>query len=217
MVHERAYDAVLFDLLTALLDSWTLWNEIAGDPERRRRWRGAYLEISYRAGAYQPYERLVREAASMAGLPVSAADDLMRRYHELRPWPEADEVLATLRRQRVRLAVVTNCSQALGAVAAAQLATPVDLVVTAEEAGFYKPDPHPYRLALERLGVPAQRALFVAGSAYDLVGTSRIPLATYWHDRVGMAMPANAGPPLAHECSLRRVVDVVLGARNTGQ
>jgi 2-haloacid dehalogenase len=26
----RAYDAVLFDLLTALLDSWTLWNNVAG-------------------------------------------------------------------------------------------------------------------------------------------------------------------------------------------
>ena len=24
------YDAVLFDLLTALLDSWTLWNNVAG-------------------------------------------------------------------------------------------------------------------------------------------------------------------------------------------
>lgn len=27
---SRRYDAVLFDLLTALLDSWTLWSTIAG-------------------------------------------------------------------------------------------------------------------------------------------------------------------------------------------
>jgi len=26
----RKYDAVLFDLLTALPDSWTLWNSVAG-------------------------------------------------------------------------------------------------------------------------------------------------------------------------------------------
>ena len=30
---EPRYDAVIFDLLTALLDSWTLWNSAAGSPE----------------------------------------------------------------------------------------------------------------------------------------------------------------------------------------
>jgi 2-haloacid dehalogenase len=30
MIHH--YDAVLFDLLTALLDSWSLWNTVAGAP-----------------------------------------------------------------------------------------------------------------------------------------------------------------------------------------
>lgn len=28
----KRYDAVLFDLLTAVIDSWTLWNDVAGDP-----------------------------------------------------------------------------------------------------------------------------------------------------------------------------------------
>jgi 2-haloacid dehalogenase len=31
------YDVVLFDLLTALLDSWTLWNAVAGDEDSGRR------------------------------------------------------------------------------------------------------------------------------------------------------------------------------------
>ena len=30
------YDAVLFDLLTALLDSWTLWDSVAGSQEAGR-------------------------------------------------------------------------------------------------------------------------------------------------------------------------------------
>ena len=34
---ERKFDAVLFDLLTALLDSWTLWNLVAGSPEEQTR------------------------------------------------------------------------------------------------------------------------------------------------------------------------------------
>jgi hypothetical protein len=65
---DRPYDAVVFDLLTALLDSWTLWNEVAGSAENGLRWRKRYLEITYGCGAYRPYETLVREAAEAAGL-----------------------------------------------------------------------------------------------------------------------------------------------------
>ena len=35
--------AVLFDLLTALLDSWTVWNAAAGSEEKGRAWRAEYL------------------------------------------------------------------------------------------------------------------------------------------------------------------------------
>ena len=57
------YDAVLFDLLTGLLDSWTLWNGVAGSAEAGRRWRAAYLALTYGCGEYRPYEELVAEAA----------------------------------------------------------------------------------------------------------------------------------------------------------
>ncbi|HEX3411171.1 MAG TPA: hypothetical protein VHT00_05580, partial [Stellaceae bacterium] len=55
---ERTFDAVLFDLLTALLDSWTLWNIIAGSLEDGRKWRAAYLRLTYETGAYRPYDTL---------------------------------------------------------------------------------------------------------------------------------------------------------------
>jgi HAD superfamily hydrolase (TIGR01493 family) len=93
---------------------------------------------------------------------------------------------------RVRLAVVTNCSTRLGRMAAARLRTQWDVVITAEEAGFYKPDIRPYRLALDLLGVSAADAAFVAGSGYDLIGTSAVGLRTYWHNRVGLARPEGA-------------------------
>ena len=35
------YDAVVFDLLTALIDSWSLWNRVAGSDEIGLRWRRA--------------------------------------------------------------------------------------------------------------------------------------------------------------------------------
>jgi len=55
--------AVLFDLLTALLDSWSLWDAVAGSQEAGRAWRAEYLRLTYGCGAYVPYEHLVRAAA----------------------------------------------------------------------------------------------------------------------------------------------------------
>src|SRR5262249_57244855 len=85
--------------------------------------------------------------------------------------------------------------QLLGAAAAARLQVPWDVVITAEQAGFYKPDPRPYRLALERLGVAAGEAAFVAGSGYDLIGTAAVGLRTYLHNPVGLNRPGGAPPP----------------------
>jgi len=48
------YDAVLFDLLTGLIDSWSLWDRVAGNREAGRRWRAKYLELTYGCGEYRP-------------------------------------------------------------------------------------------------------------------------------------------------------------------
>jgi 2-haloacid dehalogenase len=185
--------AVLFDLLTALLDSWTLWNAAAGSPEKGRTWRAEYLRLTYGCGAYVPYEDLVRQAAAHVGLPAAAPQWLEDHWDELPVWRGAAELLKALQ-PHCKLGVVTNCSRRLGERAAARLGIAWDGVVTSEEAGFYKPDPRPYRLALERLGVQPSNAAFVAGSGYDLFGTAAVGLRTYWHNRVGLARPPGAPP-----------------------
>jgi len=186
--------AVLFDLLTALLDSWTVWNAAAGSEPMGRTWRAEYLRLTYGCGAYVSYEDLVRQAAATVGLPARAAQSLEDHWDELPVWSGATELLQALK-PHCKLGVVTNCSRRLGARAAARLGVDWDLVVTSEEAGFYKPDPRPYRLALERLGVAPRDAAFVAGSGYDMFGTASVGLRTYWHNRVGLARPQ--GAPLA--------------------
>jgi len=198
----RRYDAVLFDLLTALLDSWTLWNSVAGSEEAGRRWRAEYLRITYRTGSYRPYEDLVAEAAQAVGLPPSLVAELDARYGELRPWPGVTQALQALVDRSVPLVSVTNCSERLGRIAAECVGVAFTALVTSERAGFYKPDPRPYRLGLQELGVDASRCLFIAGSSYDLQGTAKVGLATFWHDRIGMTAPADAPAPLAHETSL---------------
>jgi 2-haloalkanoic acid dehalogenase type II len=186
--------AVLFDLLTALLDSWTVWNAAAGSEPMGRSWRAEYLRLTYGCGAYEPYEALVRQAAANVGLHTTAPQALEDHWDDLPVWSGAKELLAALQ-PHCKLAVVTNCSRHLGERAAARLGIDWDVVVTSEEAGFYKPDPRPYQLALQRLGVQAGDAAFVAGSGYDMFGTASVGLRTYWHNRVGLPRPQ--GAPIA--------------------
>lgn len=185
------YDAVVFDLLTALIDSWTLWNNVAGSPEAGVTWRRRYLEITYGCGAYRPYETLVREAARDVGLPERMGDELERRWGELAAWPEAASVL---RKIPVPLAVATNCSVRLGGQAADRVGVPFKVVETAESVGFYKPRPEVYRAVLQRLGTQPERTLFVAGSASDVPGAKGVCMPVYWHNRVGLPPRGDARP-----------------------
>jgi 2-haloalkanoic acid dehalogenase type II len=212
IVMLRRYDAVLFDLLTALLDSWSLWNDVAGDAAAGRAWRAAYLRRTYGTGLYRPYEVLVAEAAVETGLDRRLAHDLSARYAELRPWSGVAEALAPLVNARIPLGVATNCSEALGRVAASRVGAPFAVVVTAERAGCYKPDPRLYRQTLAELGVAPERCLFVAGSAYDLIGASRVGLDIWWHDRIGMEKPPEAPAPLRHARTLEGLAAFVLSA-----
>jgi 2-haloalkanoic acid dehalogenase type II len=195
------FRAVVFDLLTGLLDSWTLWDSIAGNVGDGRRWRSAYLKNTYAEGGYRPYETLVREAAVEIGRSPDLGERQAARYDELKPWPEVPEVLGKLQ-GAFRLGIVTNCSEALGRSAASRTGIAFDTIVTAERAGFYKPRPEAYRLALNELGAAAAECLFVAGSAYDLFGAAAVGMPVFWHDRIGMPTPPDAPPPLARHDSL---------------
>jgi 2-haloalkanoic acid dehalogenase type II len=192
------YDAVVFDLLTALLDSWTLWNDVAGSEADGLKWRRRYLEITYGCGAYRPYETLVREAARDVGLPEKLGSELERRWTELQPWPEASQVL---KRIGLPLAVATNCSIRMGRQAADRVGMPFTVVETAESVGFYKPRPEVYRAVLQRLGTPPARTLFVAGSASDVPGAKAVGMPVYWHNRIGLA-PRDDTQPEFLEASL---------------
>jgi 2-haloacid dehalogenase len=91
------------------------------------------------------------------------------------------------------IGTVTNCSDELGHQAASLIGVPFDVMVTAQSAGAYKPQPEPYRRALDALALPPGRVLFVAGSPYDIPGADGVGMDVWWHNRVGM--PARPGPP----------------------
>src|SRR6185436_19478417 len=183
--------AACFDLLSALLDSWTVWDGVAaslGRADVGRAWRGRYLELTSTVGAYRPYLALVGEAAAAVGLPEEAAARLERAWDGLRPWPDVLPALGSL---AVPAAVVTSGSLAMGRRAASCVGGPFEVVVTAEEAGAYKPDPAPYRLACERLGRAPREVAFVAGSPFDARGALAFGFQVTWVNRLGAPVPAD--------------------------
>lgn len=208
VVPDKPYDAVVFDLLTALLDSWTLWNTVSGSAETGLAWRGKYLELTYQAGPYRPYEDIIHEAAAACGIAAIMADVLIDRWNEIPPWPEVPEILPALA-DRVPLGIATNSSNALARIAVGGLGVSFAAMVTAEEAGFYKPRPQPYQMVLDQLGIPASRVLFVAGSAADVPGASGVGMPVFWHNRRRLKPVDQTIKPLKEADSLLPLLDLV--------
>lgn len=200
------YDAVGFDLLTALLDTLPLWRTVAGDHDRGTRWHAANQRL-LRGRPYRPFEDLVRESAAEVGATPVQARELMKRWAEVEPWPDTAATLAALGDRR--RFIVTNCSTKLGRLAA-ERAGEFALVMTAEEAGAYKPDPRPYRAALAALGLEAKRVLFVAGSAHDVGGARRVGMDVYWANRHAAPAPDDASPTV-HARDLGRLAALLDG------
>jgi 2-haloacid dehalogenase len=120
-------------------------------------------------------------------------------------WPafaDSPEALARLK-QRFKLGVITNCDDDLFAASNRRLDIDFDWVVTAEQAGGYKPRPENFTFAFERIDVPRERILHVAQSLFhDHVPAKALGMTTVWIDRRqgrsggGATPPADARPDL---------------------
>jgi 2-haloacid dehalogenase len=162
----RNVHAVLFDLLMAVMNSLAVWSAAAGDQRHGLAWRDAVTRRMTASSTYEPYEELVSGAATELGLPREAVPKLFEGWREMDPWPDS----AAVSRLALPYAFVTNCSRPLARVSAERSRLSPRFVLSAEEAGWFKPDPRIYHEACRRLGSSPDSTLFVAGSAYDAEG-----------------------------------------------
>jgi putative hydrolase of the HAD superfamily len=97
---------------------------------------------------------------------------------KFRPMAGAKAALQRLRAAGIALACVGNWDITLEEhLAALGLSSYFGTVVTSAEAGAPKPDPAPFRLALDRIGIDASRALHIGDSESDREGASAAGLA----------------------------------------
>jgi 2-haloalkanoic acid dehalogenase type II len=168
---------------------------------------------------WRPYREILARSyeATMQYFGLEAfVDDgpgLARSVEEWRPFPDTTRALRRLGR-RYRLAIVSNIDRDLLAATVGQLQAPLSLLVTAEDARAYKPDPRPLALALERLAEAPAAVLHAGfGWKYDLAPARALGMRTAFIDRSGgAAAPTFDGaPPDLAASSLDALADA-LGA-----
>jgi 2-haloacid dehalogenase len=170
--------------------------------------RFARHEAVTEAGPYLRYRevlaRSLREVCAEVGVepPVEAVAAFAGSVGDWPAFPDSADALARLAR-RFRLAVITNCDDDLFAASNRRLGVTFDWVITAQQAGSYKPNPRNFQIAFERIGVPRERILHAAQSLFhDHIPAKSLGLTTVWinrrHDRPGSGAtpPAAATPDL---------------------
>src|SRR5580658_3770855 len=152
--------------------------QLYGDFEARaeqgeyRRYRGVLLLFVRQFGRQFGFAPTDQEVNS---LPES--------LKEWKPWPDTVAALRQLQ-SRFRLAIISNVDDDLFAATRPQLGVELDQIITAQQAGAYKPSLKIFELALSRIGVPAHRVLHVGQSLYhDVLPAQLLGLATVWVNR----------------------------------
>ena len=124
-------------------------------------------------------------------------DRLMTLYLTLETFPEVPDTLRRLRQAGLRTAILSNGSRKMldAAVTGNKLAPLLDAVLSVDEVGVYKTHPKVYRLAVDRLGLPAAAIAFQSSNAWDAWAASAFGMRVVWCNRYGQRRERLPGEP----------------------
>ena len=122
----------------------------------------------------------------------------------IRSWPVFADTRDALRvmKSRYNLAIISNVDDDLFAPTADALGVELDVVVTAQQCGSYKPDHKNFRIALERMGIQKDKWLHIGESLYhDIAPANELGIASVWVNRGhgsegGATRPTDAKPDM---------------------
>ncbi|MBM4423237.1 MAG: haloacid dehalogenase type II [Chloroflexi bacterium] len=164
------------------------------------------LESNAERGDYRNYKTVLRMVLEGFGARLGFApteEELARFSMSVKDWPafpDSARALAALKR-KYKLAILSNIDDDLFAFSNQRLGVEFDWIITAQQAGSYKPSLNNFRVAFERIGLPKEKILHVAQSLFhDHAPAKQFGLATVWinrrHDKPGFGAtpPAQAQP-----------------------
>lgn len=167
-----------------------------------------YAELEREAEReYKPYRDVLREVVRGFGrkldfMPTQTeVESLAESLAGWQPFPDTVDALRRLK-TKYKLAIISNVDDDLFATTAQHLQVPFNHVITAQQVGSYKPSLNNFRVALARIGAPAEQVLHVAQSLFhDIAPAKQLGLATVWVNRKsvrpgGATVAADATPDL---------------------
>jgi 2-haloacid dehalogenase len=179
------------------LDEWRIAYRQGMDKVNSGEWPWTTVDTIYR----RRLEELLDTAR--IDIPKSEVDRLARVWWRLRPWPDAVAGLTRLKARYI-ISPLSNASF-IGMVALAKFAgLPWDCIITAENAGCYKPRPEVYRTAITLLGLRPDELMMVAAHNYDLAAARSEGMRTAFLPR-----PLEYGPDQTTNLSPEADWDVV--------
>jgi 2-haloacid dehalogenase len=188
-----------------------LWPE-AERPRLLERYHA--VEPLVQAGGALPYREVLRRSlravAAIEDLPLAPAEETALA-DGLPAWPAFPDVppgLRELRDRGVRLAILSNTDPDLLAASLEQIGVPVELRVTAAEAGSYKPALGHWRRFYAESGADPARHVHVGASPFhDLEPAAGLGLPAIWINRTGERSPAPRASELPDLSALADAID----------
>jgi 2-haloacid dehalogenase len=140
---------------------------------------------------YRSYRAVLRSSVdeALAAAGHAAREDDHRKLWSILaripPHPDTTDALARLR-TRYRLAIISNTDDDLIKGTVEALGTPVDFVITAQQAQAYKPDHRLFDYAYAKMKVAKEETIHVAmGQLTDLKVCKALDIRSVWIDREG--------------------------------
>jgi 2-haloacid dehalogenase len=150
------------------------------------------LEPEVQAETYRSYAEVLtitlERVAGEAGLqlPEGDAGALARSLPDWPAFPEVPRSLAELRARDWKLAILSNTDRALITASQTTLGVPVDIVVTAEDVGSYKPAHGHWERFFELTTADREHHVHVGASLFHDVAPAReLDLKVVWINRLG--------------------------------
>lgn len=178
----HVHDLTAIDAYMPLVDDYyedryreddTFWTD---EDETSAVWVGMYSLLCRKLGIELDAERIARRVYDEFGHP-----DRWRAYDDVVP------AFERLHARGLRIGLISNWDRRLAKLFdGLGLSRSIDTIVSSAEVGLHKPDPRIFELALERLRVPAARAVHVGDHYYaDIVGAGAVGMTPVLIDRHG--------------------------------
>ncbi len=156
-------------------------------------WRRKQVEYSWLRslmGRHNDFWHVTGESLDYALATVKRLDPalratLMQQYLNLDPYPEVPDMLRRLKTGGMKAVILSNGSPTMltAAVNSAGLSDAIDLSLSVESVGIFKPHPSVYQLAVDRLNIPAGRICFLSSNGWDAAGAAAFGFRVVWVNR----------------------------------